>query len=136
MTYSVIPILLLIARSKLVPDFAITIHGINLLTTTLYTRSIPTYLYWWLIQISSAGLMVALGMWACRWRELKPIAFGGQGKGKGRATGDVEAANGRPRGAEGEGEGYAMGSGRGRGRGRDGAGAYEMVGMNVPKENG
>ena len=64
--------------------------------------------------------MVGLGMWACQWRELKPMAFGGKGK---------AVANGRPKEEE-DGEGYAMGRG---GRGRDG-GAYEMVGMAPAKE--
>ncbi|KAK3679094.1 hypothetical protein LTR37_021449 [Vermiconidia calcicola] len=116
---TVIPILLLIARSKLVPDFALTIHLLNLIITSLYTRSLPTNVYWWGIQFCSAALMVALGMWACQWRELKPMAFGGSNKGKGRAA---EAKEG--------GEGYVMGnSGGWLGRIRGGGGAYEMVGM-------
>lgn len=131
-----IPILLLIARSKLVPDFAITIHLIHLLTTSLYTRSLPTGVYWWAVQVCSAALMVSLGMWACQWRELQPMTFGG--KGKARAAG---GQNGHPTGpgaveegastADGDGEGYVVGTGRGsrRAGGGDGAGAYEMVGM-------
>lgn len=127
---TVIPILLLIARSKLVPDFALTIHGVHLVVTSLYTREIPTTLYWWFIQVCSAGLMIGLGMWACQWRELQPMAFGGKSTTK-RA--EADAANGHPpepNSVE-EGEGYDMGTGRGRGR--DGAGAYEMVGM-APRE--
>ncbi|KAF2717395.1 hypothetical protein K431DRAFT_193604, partial [Polychaeton citri CBS 116435] len=81
---TVIPILLLIARSKLVPDFAVTIHVLHLITTTFYTRSLPTTFYWWLVQACSAGLMVALGMWACQWRELQPLAFGGRKSTKGK----------------------------------------------------
>lgn len=65
--------------------------------------------------------MTALGMWACQWRELKPMSFGGKGKAR------ADAPNGQPRE---DGEGHVMGSG---GRGRDGAGTYEMVGM-APKE--
>ncbi|GAB7361359.1 hypothetical protein MBLNU230_g1415t1 [Neophaeotheca triangularis] len=83
---TVIPILLLIARSKLVPDFALTIHFIHLLVTSLYTRSLPTNLYWWLLQFASAGLMIALGMWACQWRELKPMSFGGNKNGAAAAS--------------------------------------------------
>lgn len=124
---SVIPILLLIARSKLVPDFALTIHLINLLITTLYTHALPTNLYWWFIQFASAGLMVSLGIWACRWRELQPMSFGGKGKARAEPTQSKEAQSG----AGDDGEGYDMGTGRGRGR--DGAGSYEMVGM-APKE--
>lgn len=37
-------------------------------------------MFWWLLQISSAALMTFLGVWACQWRELKPMAFGGKGK--------------------------------------------------------
>ena len=123
---SVIPILLLIARSKLVADFALTIHGVNLVITTLYTRSIPTHAYWWGVQFCSAALMIALGMWACQWRELKPLSFGGQSKGKAKAT---DAGSG----AADAGEGHIMGNGR-AGRGRDGGGAYEMVQMGGPRE--
>lgn len=65
--------------------------------------------------------MVALGMWACQWRELRPLTFGGT-KGK-------EPVKERPEDPE-RGEGFVMGSG---GRSRDGGGAYEMVGM-APKE--
>ncbi|KAK4556478.1 hypothetical protein LTR86_006622 [Recurvomyces mirabilis] len=129
----VIPILLLIARSKLVPDFALTIHFVNLLTTSLYTRAIPTSIYWWLVQASSAALMTSVGIWACQWRELQPMAFGGKSsKGKQRA----EAANGHAAGpaeVTDEEAGYEMGGGRGGGR--DGAGTYEMVGM-APRETG
>ncbi len=54
-------------------------------------------------------MMVVGGLWACRWRELRPIEFGSGGKGKGR-DGD-------------EGLGYFVG------RGEDGSGEYEMVGI-------
>lgn len=106
---TVIPILLLIARSKLVPDFALTIHFIHLIVTSLYAHRIPNTLYWWLVQAASAALMVSLGMWACQWRELQPMAFGGKGKAR----------------AQDEGEGHEMGNLRGAGR--DGAGSYEPV---------
>ena len=111
--HSVIPILLLIARSKLVPDFALTIHFIHLIVTSLYSHAIPNTLYWWLVQAASATLMIFLGMWACQWRELQPMAFGGKAKSPAKAT-----AN--------EGEGYEMGTLRGAGR--DGGGSYENVG--------
>lgn len=73
---SVIFLLLLIARSKLVPDFALTIHFLHLLVTTLYTRSLPSYGFWWALQIASATLMTSLGVWSCRYRELQPIQIG------------------------------------------------------------
>ncbi|PBP19805.1 hypothetical protein BUE80_DR009306 [Diplocarpon rosae] len=118
----VIPILLLVSRSKLVPDFAISLHVIHLLIVSVYSHSLPQNLLWWLLQISSAALMTALGLWACQWRELRPINFGGPAV---QATNGVPAEEGDTAGEE-EQE-YARG--RGRGRGRDGAGVYEMVGM-------
>lgn len=65
--------------------------------------------------------MVGGGVWACRWRELRPIGFGGAAaaKGKGR-DGD-------------EGVGYLVG--KGKGRGRDGGGEYEMVGFKDGEDN-
>ncbi|TKA22381.1 hypothetical protein B0A50_08263 [Salinomyces thailandicus] len=107
----VIPILLLIARSKLVPDFALTIHLLHLVTTALYTRAIPDTFYWWLVQFCSAAIMTALGMWACRWRELRPMAFGGtQGKRRKAANGQVfEGAVEEGHGVQGRrGDGYEM----------------------------
>lgn len=124
MVYSVIFLLLFIARSKLVPDFAITIHIINLIVTSMYTKAVPTQLFWWALQFASAALMTFLGVWACQWRELKPISFGGKGKARADPTQD-----GRPRnpGQLEEEVGFSRDSGRLAGR--DGAGVYEMVGM-------
>lgn len=86
---SVIPLLFLISRSKLIPDFALTIHFVHLIVTSLYTRMLPTNLLWWALQIASAALMVSLGVWACRYREMQPISFPtlplpGSGGNKGR----------------------------------------------------
>jgi ABC-type nickel/cobalt efflux system permease component RcnA len=73
---------------------------------------------WWILQISSAGMMTGLGMWVCQWRELRPITFGGSA---------AESTNHTAEDAVGDEE---MGHGRSRrGRGRDGAGEYEMVGL-------
>ena len=63
--------------------------------------------------------MTSLGVWACQWRELRPINFGG------KSSSTAQPSSGR---GDDEGSGHARG--RGRGRGRDGAGEYEMVGMN------
>lgn len=41
-----------------------------------YTRSVPTNLLWWSLQLSSAALMTFGGIWACQRRELAPITFG------------------------------------------------------------
>lgn len=119
----VVLLLLLIARSKLVPDFALTIHFLHLIVTSLYSHSLPIYWFWWVLQACSATLMTFLGMWACQWRELRPINFGGGG-GPSRSARQGDGA------AEAQGdEGAGYGRGRGRGRGRDGAGEYEMVEM-------
>ncbi|KAF2466819.1 uncharacterized protein BDR25DRAFT_336368 [Lindgomyces ingoldianus] len=113
-------ILLLIARSKLVLDFALTIHFVHLIVTSFYSHAIPTNLFWWALQICSATLMTSLGVWACQWRELRPINFGG----KAGSSTTRPQGNGAP-----EDDGAGESRGRGRGRGRDGAGEYEMVGV-------
>ncbi|KAH6606096.1 hypothetical protein Trco_005249 [Trichoderma cornu-damae] len=87
----------LIARSKLVPDFALTIHFIHLLFTCLYTRALPRNSMWWLTMVASSSTAVGLGMWGCRYRELQPVFFlGGRILGSGtpgpsnRSPGAVE----------------------------------------------
>ncbi|PVI06960.1 hypothetical protein DM02DRAFT_609334 [Periconia macrospinosa] len=109
-------ILLLIARSKLVLDFALTIHFIHLVITSLYSHAIPTNLFWWALQICSATVMTSLGVWACQWRELRPINFGSK-------------STARPANHAVEDDGVGETRGRGRGKGRDGAGEYEMVNL-------
>jgi hypothetical protein len=124
----VVSILLLISRSKLVPDFALTLHFIHLIVVSLYSKSIPQNMLWWALQVASTAVMTSLGVWTCQYRELRPINFGGSaqsttGESSNTATTD-EAGD--------EEQGY--GRGRGRGRGRDGAGEYEMVGMKADGE--
>ena len=104
--FSVVFLMLLIARSKLVLDFAVTVHVIHLLVTSLYSHSFPTHILWWALQVTSSALMTSLGIWACQWRELKPINFGN---------------------SQNDGDGVGFQIGHGRGAGRDGAGSYEMV---------
>lgn len=105
---SVIFLLLFVSRSKLVPDFALTIHFLHLVATILYTHSIPSNLLWWGLQFSSAALMTFGGMWACQHRELKPIVFGGLG-----VTSNTDSSSQQPA-DDGQPE-----SSFGRGRGRD-----------------
>lgn len=112
-------LLILISRSKLIPDFTLTLHFLNLLITTLYTRTLPSNALWWVLQAASAAQMTALGIWACRWRELQPIQFG--------------SAKG---GAEGSEEEVSWSWGVGRGRRRDNGGWYQMVGMKGGGEGG
>jgi hypothetical protein len=61
--------------------------------------------------------MIFLGVWACQWRELKPMSFGGKPK-QPASTADPAAVE--------EGAGFAR---EGRGPGNDGGGAYEMANM-------
>ncbi len=119
---SVMFLLLFVARSKLVPDFALTIHVIHLVVTFLYSRSFPTNTLWWALQLASVALMTMLGMWACQWRELQPISFGGKGSSTGQTA---QATNGHVEAGRG---GNNLGFGRG-GSSSDGAGQYELVGM-------
>ncbi|KAI5291650.1 hypothetical protein KEM52_000106 [Ascosphaera acerosa] len=76
---SVIFLLLFVARSKLVPDFALTIHLVHAVVVSLYSHGVPRSLLWWCLQVVSSGAMIGFGMWACQWRELQPISFGGGG---------------------------------------------------------
>jgi len=129
----VVFILLLIARSKLVPDFTLTLHFIHLVITSFYSHGLPRHWFWWVLQAASATLMNFLGIWACQWRELRPINFGGGG-GATRSRQTNPGTNGNANGTVGGGSGeggqdgeVGFGRGRGRGRGRDGAGEYEMV---------
>jgi hypothetical protein len=121
----------IIARSKLVPDFAFTVHFIHLVVVSLYNGRIPRNAMWWATMVASAAIAVALGIWGCRYRELQPVFFGGRRILPTTAT-PAQAADG--------GEGAALADehdvddeemgfsrGRGRGRGRDGAGEYEMA---------
>jgi ABC-type nickel/cobalt efflux system permease component RcnA len=111
----------LIARSKLVLDFALTVHFIHLIVTSLYSHAIPANLLWWMLQICSATVMTSVGVWACQWRELKPINFGSKSAAKQPATTTDD--------------GVGESRGRGRGRGRDGAGEYELADMNEGEDH-
>ena len=114
-------------RSKLVPDFALTIHFLHLVVVFLVTGKLPRHMMWWLTMAVSGALAVGLGAWGCRYRELQPISFGGGG-GAGAAGVAEGSSGGGEEGVVGDEEqGYARG--RGRGRGKDGGGDYEMVRM-------
>jgi len=73
--YSVIAMTLVLARSKLVLDFALTLHFLHFLATSIYQGGVPQEIGWWGLQGFSAVGMVVLGGWACRWRELRPISI-------------------------------------------------------------
>ena len=138
-------IVVLIARSKLVVDFALTIHLLHLVATTLYTRSLPRHSLWWMTMAGSAALSVGLGVWGCQHRELQSVFFGGgrilgAGAAAAPTNSQISAEEGQA-GIAGDGDddddggggggdddaGYMRG--RARGRGKDGAGEYEMVEM-------
>lgn len=134
---------LIVVRSKLVLDFALTTHLLHLIIVSLYTGQLPRNFFWYATMTASSAVGVALGIWGCQYRELRPVFFGGggaaassaangsaagrtSGEGAASSAGGGGAAAGEPLGDEEQG----FGRGRGRGRGRDGAGEYEMIKMN------
>ncbi|KAI0454650.1 integral membrane protein S linking to the trans Golgi network-domain-containing protein [Xylaria acuta] len=120
----VVALVVLISRSKLVLDFCLTLHFIHLLIVCLYTGFLPRNVAWWITMLASGTITVAGGTYGCRWRELRPITFGG-----GARNGNGESGNGSLEHAgNGDHGDEEMGFSRGRGRGR-GPGEYEMVGM-------
>jgi protein SYS1 len=125
----VVALVVLISRSKLVLDFSLTLHFLHLIIVFLYTGYIPRNAAWWVTMLASGAITVAGGTYGCRWRELRPITFGGGG----RSTGNGENSNGSlERGLDSGDPGdeeMGFSRGRGRGRDRDDAGEYEMVGL-------
>lgn len=74
---SVAFITIVVGRSKLAWDFAVTVHLFNLIFCWFYTGRFPTNLWWWFLQIASCLLMVGLGTYTTRWRELRDTFFEG-----------------------------------------------------------
>lgn len=128
--YRAVAIVVLIGRSKLVLDFALSLHAIHLIVVTFYSGQIPRHTAWWLSMAAASAVSVALATWGCRYRQLQPISFGGNG-GASTAGGSGGVNGGGSSGENGmdgdEEQGFSRG--RGRGRGRDGAGEYEMANM-------
>ncbi|KAL1900504.1 hypothetical protein Sste5346_002225 [Sporothrix stenoceras] len=122
-----------VGRSKLVLDFAATLHVVHLVIVTL-THSLPANLAWWVTMGVSTGTAVLLGTWGCRHRELQPISFGGAAGNTASTTSGGPAATLTAAGTDGD-EEQGFSRGRGRGRGRDGAGEYEMVPVVKTAEN-
>ncbi|RDA89777.1 hypothetical protein CP533_4692 [Ophiocordyceps camponoti-saundersi (nom. inval.)] len=73
--FTAVSIVIFVARTKLVPDFVLTLHFIHLLLTTLYSRALPSHSMWWVSMLSSCGIAIALGTWGCRYRQLQPVDF-------------------------------------------------------------
>ena len=130
---------LIVSRSKLVLDFALTMHFFHLAVAYLYSGTLPGHTAWWIAMGVSSACATVLGTYACRWRELRPISFG-SGTGAG-ANGSAPSGGGGCEGSHQEllagetgGSGgaeddleWGYSRGRGRGRGRDEEGDYEMV---------
>ena len=68
--------------------------------------------------------MISLGVWACRYRELRPISFGIGGAATAGSGPGTEAGTQ----CESKTDDHVRG-GMGRGRNRDEGPSYEMVGM-------
>ncbi|CAI4034406.1 hypothetical protein SMKI_10G1970 [Saccharomyces mikatae IFO 1815] len=66
----------IVGRSKLAWDFAITIHAINFIVVFLYTWRFPSF-SWFFLQVLSSLILIFLGTWTTRWRELKDTFFEG-----------------------------------------------------------
>ncbi|KAK7208342.1 integral membrane protein S linking to the trans Golgi network-domain-containing protein [Myxozyma melibiosi] len=73
--FNVLFLTLFVGRSKLVFDFVLTLHGLNILITSLYSHHFPASLLWWMLQIASCLTMLSLGTWTSRWRELSVMYF-------------------------------------------------------------
>lgn len=65
----------IVGRSKLAWDFAVTVHVFNLLVVWLYTAKFPTSLLWWCLQVLSGVLLVTLSTYSTRWKELRTTFF-------------------------------------------------------------
>lgn len=72
----VIFLTVIVGRSKLAWDFGITVHAINLIIVLLHTYQVPT-IEWFLLQFLSSLILVFLGTWTSRWRELRDTFFEG-----------------------------------------------------------
>ena len=72
----VIFLTVIVGRSKLAWDFGITVHAINFIVVCIYTSSLPSF-SWVILQIFSSLILIFLGTWTSRWRELKDTFFEG-----------------------------------------------------------
>jgi protein SYS1 len=151
---SILFLLLIVSRSKLVPDFALTAHFLHLVIVSLYSHSLPDNWLWWALQMASSALMTFLGIWVCQRRELQPISFGtltGRRSSNSPATASLRSGaqnqtpadggnnhnNHNDNGHEFESDDHQLpgvSRGRGRGRARDSGGEYEMISMKELEE--
>lgn len=66
---------IIVGRSKLAWDFALTVHIINLIVVYLYSGKLPTSMLWWCLQVLSGILLVTLSTYSTRWKELRTTFF-------------------------------------------------------------
>uniref|UniRef100_A0A0R3RV61 Protein SYS1 homolog n=1 Tax=Elaeophora elaphi TaxID=1147741 RepID=A0A0R3RV61_9BILA len=62
-----------IGRSKQCLDFTCTLHFWHLIIITLYRKSIPMHIFWWLLQFLSIVLCTILGEYFCLQLESRDI---------------------------------------------------------------
>ncbi|VDO42959.1 unnamed protein product [Brugia timori] len=62
-----------IGRSKQCLDFTCTLHFWHLIAVTLYYKSIPMHVFWWLLQLLSIVLCTVLGEYFCLQLESRDI---------------------------------------------------------------
>lgn len=66
----------IVGRSKLAWDFAVTIHAINLIIVLITTGKLPSF-SWFVLQLLSSLILVFLSTWTTRWKELRDTFFEG-----------------------------------------------------------
>lgn len=72
----VIFLTVIVGRSKLAWDFAVTIHAINLIIVLMTTGQLPSF-SWFVLQLLSSLILVFLSTWTTRWKELRDTFFEG-----------------------------------------------------------
>ena len=72
----VIFLTVIVGRSKLAWDFAVTIHAINFIIVFFRTGTLPS-LEWFILQLLSSLILIFLGTWTTRWKELRETFFEG-----------------------------------------------------------
>lgn len=66
---------IIVGRSKLAWDFALTVHIINLIVVYFYSGKFPSSVLWWCLQVLSGTLLVTLSTYSTRWNELRTTFF-------------------------------------------------------------
>lgn len=93
----VIFLTVIVGRSKLAWDFGITVHAINLIVVWISTGSMPS-LSWLVLQVLSSLILIFLGTWTSRWKELKDTFFEGMVEASDISTGlgSLETSHNNP----------------------------------------